>query len=81
MAVNGSCTGTTLRRARPCGIPARSTYKFRSFFRASKEGGDEAVRTLLQELKQKSLPSPFGLHVTPSQTTVTTAKNTRLTHY
>jgi hypothetical protein len=44
------------------------------FFRASKEGGYEAARIVVEELRRKSLPSPIVLHVTPGQTTVTTAK-------
>jgi hypothetical protein len=59
----------------PRGIPARATHKFRSFFRASKEGGYEAVRTLLEELKRKSPPISFTLNVTLGQTTITTTNN------
>ena len=51
------------------------------FFLASKEGSYEAVRILVEELKRKSLPSPFVLHVTLSQTMVTTVKTFRLTDY
>ena len=75
MAVPGSFTGTTWKRTRPCGIPARATHKFRSFFWASKEGGYEAVRTVLEEPGRKSLPSSFLLHVTLGQTAITTTKN------
>ena len=50
MVVPGSFAGTTQRRARPQGISARATHRFRSFFRASKEGGYEAVRTLVEKL-------------------------------
>ena len=44
------------------------------FFRASKEGVYEAVRTLLEELQRKTLSSSFTLHVTLAQTTITTTK-------
>jgi hypothetical protein len=62
----GSFTGTTHRRFTHTASLVAERINLGRFSRASKEGGYEAVRTLLQEPKRKSLPSSSTRHLTPT---------------
>jgi hypothetical protein len=75
MVVPASFTGPRREGLAHAASPLAQRINLGRFFGPRRKGCYEAVRTLLEELKRKSLPSSFALHVTLGQTTITMTKN------